>query len=290
MAFTQKRINVTFTLASGSFAGSTANTVTLTGYRVSAHVVKAGGASQGECQLRIYGMGLSLMNQLSTLGRTPVIVGKNTVSVSAGDDVNGVGVAFVGTISQAYTDLGGAPDAIFHVSAYAGLYQAVQAIPPTSIKGSADAAVIMSSLATQMSLDFENNGVSVMLANPYFPGSARTQAEAVARAANIEWIIDNGKLAIWPKSGSRGGVIPLISPETGLVGYPFPSGQGLLGLRTLFNPTISFGAKIQVQSSITLACGTWTVCHIDHDLESETPNGAWFTMLQGAPPGYLTVQ
>ena len=288
MAFTKKKISVTFTLDSGSFAGSTANTVTLDGYRVSAHITEAGWPSQDECQLRIYGMGLSLMNQLSLMGKTPVFIGRNTVSVAAGDDVNGMGLVYIGTVTAAHTDLSGAPDAIFHVVAHAGAYQAVQAIPPSSFKGSADAAVILSGLAKHMGLNFENNGVSVMLANPYFYGSARSQVDACARAANIECIISKQTLAIWPKSGSRGGVIPLISPETGLVGYPFPSGQSLLGLRTLFNPAISFGAKIQVQSSITPACGTWTVCHIDHDLESETPNGAWFTTLTATPPGYLT--
>src|ERR1700694_2303725 len=113
MSYSQKIISVTITLASGSFVGSaSSNTVTLDNYRMSASIIKAGGNSQGELQIRIYGLDLSLMNQLSLLGKTPVFIdGRNKISVSAGDSENGISVVFVGTILEAYTDLSGAPDA-----------------------------------------------------------------------------------------------------------------------------------------------------------------------------------
>jgi hypothetical protein len=292
MSYSKKIISVTITLSSGSFASSSGNnTVTLDSYRMSASITKAGGNSQGELQIRIYGLQLQLMNQLSTLGKTPVFIDAgNKISVSAGDSQSGVSLVFAGTIMQAYTDLSGAPDAIFHITAYAGLGEAMQAIPASSHQGAADVATIMSGLATQAGLIFENNGVSVKLSNPYFPGSPRAQIQSCANSANIDWIIDNGKLAIWPKGGARGGAIPLISPDTGLIGYPFPSGQGLLGLKTVFNPQISFGAQVQVQSAITPAVGIWTVCHVEHDIECQLPGGHWETTIQGTPPGYLTVQ
>lgn len=298
MTFARKRIIVRFTLtdlasdipsATQSFVESGTNTVELTDYRVSAHIVKAGGASQGEAHLRIYGLSLSLMNQLSSLGRTPVIVRKNLMDILAGDEGKEA-LIFRGSISQAYSDLGGAPDGMLLVDSYSLLFQAVQSIPPTSFKGSVDAALILQGLATQMGLPFENNGVSVMLSNPYYAGSAKTQAETVVHDADIEWNQgDMGVLAIWPKGGHRKGVPPVISPETGMVGYPYPSGGGLLGLKTLFNPNVAFGGRIEVRSSITPANGVWAIKQIVHELESEVPGGQWFTSLIGAPPGYLPV-
>jgi hypothetical protein len=297
MSFTQKRIDVTFTLApvtdaagkvtaQPTFAGSDTNSVTLTGFRTSVQITKAGGASQGEAQLRVYGMSLSLMNQLSTLGQTPVKIGKNEIAISAGDD-NGVAVVFKGTISQAYTDLGGAPEGMFQVSAFAGLFESMLTIPPSCFRGPVSAALILQGLATQMGVSaFENNGVNVMLPETSLNGSALTQVKAVVKAANIEWILDGGTLAIWPKGGFRAGAVPLISPENGMVGYPFPSGQGLLGLKTLFNPQINFGAQVDVKSSITPANGRWTVVRIEHEIEAEMPGGQWFTTILGTPPGY----
>lgn len=289
MSYVQKIISTTITLSNNTFAGTSGqNTVTLNNYRTSASITKAGGNSQGELQIRIYGLDLQLMNQLSTLGRTPIFIDSgNKISVSAGDSINGISEIFVGTIIQAQIDLSSAPDAILVMTAYTGAYEAVQAIPPTSFKGSADAANIMAGLATQAHLLFEPNGVSVILNNSYYSGSARSQMEDCAKEAHINWIIDNGTLAIWTKDGSRGGVIPLISKDTGLIGYPFPSGQGLLGLRTEFNPQISFGADIQVESIITAANGKWTVNHIEHEIESQLPGGHWMTTLQCTPPGYM---
>lgn len=298
MAFTKKRIDVSFTLfpnvdlngavtTPNYFDSTGGNTVELTGYRVSASIIKAGGiASQGQLQLRIYGMSLSLMNQLSTLGKTPIQVARNIITVSAGDD-NGVSLVFKGTIYSAVQDFSAAPEVAFDVTASSLLYQAVQTIPPTSYKGTVDAALILQGLATQMGMSFENNGVSVIWENVYFPGSALTQAKDVIAAADIEWNQgDNGVLAIWPKGGYRNLPVPLLSASTGMIGYPYPSGNGLLGVRSIFNPQINFGARVQVDSIIKPAVGLWFVTSLAHDLESEIPNGAWFTSIVATPPGY----
>lgn len=305
MAFTKKIINVSFTLAPAvdakgnitsqpTFAGGNNNKVDLTGYRVVANIVKGGGiSSQGTLTLRVYGMSLSLMNQLSTLGKTPIYVlgpQMNQISITAGDET-GTSLVFQGAISQAYTDLSGAPEAAFNISAFSLLYQAVQTIAPTSYKSPVDVATVLQSLAQQMSLKFENNGVSVILPTVYLHGSALNQCTDAIQMANIEWNQgDNGILAIWPKGGARAGNVPLISPANGtLVGYPYPSGGGLLGLKTVFNPDLVFGTKIQVETSITPAVGIWTICSLVHDIESEVFGGQWFTTLVGTPPGYLTV-
>jgi hypothetical protein len=138
-----------------------------------------------------------------------------------------------------------------------------------------------------MGLAFENSGVTGKLSNPYFPGSARSQAQACARAAGISMIIDNGKLAIWPKNGSRNGAVPLISPQTGMIGYPSYTALGIM-LKTLFNPSIGFGGKIKVQSELPAACGEWAVYSLDHDLEAMMPNGRWFSTVMAYNPKYPT--
>jgi hypothetical protein len=42
---------------------------------------------------------------------------------------------------------------------------------------------------------------------------------------------------------------------------------------------------MQITSSITPACGTWTVLKVEHDLEAETPGGKWFTTLEATTLG-----
>ena len=288
MALIKRKIDIVLTYGTGVNGEGPPQAVTLSGYRVSVNCKTAGGPGMGTAQIRVFGMTLDLMNRLSTMGILPTAYKRNAVTVIAGDEVNGMAKIFEGTIQAAWADMMTAPDVAFNITALAGLIEALLPIPPSSYPGTADAAVIMANLAEQMGLAFENNGVSVILAKPYFPGAARQQMTDVAESAKIGWIIDNGVLAIWPHGGSRGGAVPLLSPETGLIGYPAYTSTGLV-LWTQFNPSVRFGAKVQVKSELTPACGTWQVANLVHDLEAETPGGKWASQMQLAALGYLVV-
>lgn len=288
MSFSRRHIDLTFRLGQGNFGDGGFNTVKLSGLRATATISKAGGVSMTGLNLSVYGMPLDLMNQLSTLGK-PLVDGRNnTVTVEAGSDDTGMAVVFIGTIFQAWADLQNAPDGVFTVEAHTGLLDALRPLAPTSFNGAADAATILSGLAQQMGYSFENTGVSTQLSYPYFSGSGRDQAMACAEAGNFNILFDNTTLAIWPKGGARGGASVLISPDTGMVGYPTWTANGLV-LTTLFNPSIAFGGTVQVDSSITPAKGQWTVFKVDHDLQSETPNGRWFTRLEATVLGHTAL-
>jgi hypothetical protein len=192
----------------------------------------------------------SLMNQLATLGLVFNLVPKNTLTIMAGDDESGMSTVFGGTIWAAYGDYASQPNVPFHFECLAGAADAAIAVPASSFTGSTDVATIMSGLARQMGLGFENNGVSVKLSSPYLSGSAKVQAQKVADWAGIEWTIDDGKLAIWPKGGNRNTPnVPTISPSTGMISYPAFTQQGII-VKTVFNPQISFGSLIKVESSL----------------------------------------
>lgn len=287
MALIQRKIEMTFTLGEGAFGETGSNNVTLGGLRVQASIIKAGGPSMGTANLRVYGMTLSLMNQLSTLGMAPTLIRRNAVTVTAGDNQAGMGVVFQGTITNAFADMNSPPENPFVVEAHTGLIESVVPIPVSSFQGSADVATIMQGLATQMGLAFENNGVQVRLSNPYFAGSAREQAKACAEAAGIEWIIDNLRLAIWPAGGSRRGIVPLIKAPA-MRGYPAYTSKGI-ALQTLFNPSVGFGSKVIVESDLKPACGEWIVYSLRHDLDSQVPGGKWFSALEAARPGFVVV-
>jgi len=285
MAFKERLIDVTFRLGKGAFGNSGMNTIKLSGLRTSCKIVKAGGAAMSTMQLEVYGMHLDQMNELSTLGMAIKLVRVNYVTVEAGT-ADGMAVVFSGTITNAWADLESAPDAPFRVEAQAGLIEAVQPLAPTSLQKAQSVDSIMSKLAQQMGLKYENNGVNTMLPPSYLPGSPRDQAKACAEHAGCSWIIDDGILAIWPVGGSRkSNLVPLISKDTGLVRYPAYTSQGVM-LRTLFNPAIRFGMTVEVQSELGKpANGTWVVYSIDYDLESLMPKGQWFTTIGAARPG-----
>lgn len=283
MSFTRRKIEVKFQLGLGAFGEGPFDTVVVSGLRVQANILKAGGSSMGEAQLRIFGLPPALLNKLTALTSVTMMQRKNVVTVTAGDDVSGMAVVFKGTIAEGWVDLNSVPDSTLHIKSYAGLFQKIAPVPPSSWPAHADAAEIMKTLAKLMGFDFENNGVSVMLSTPYLPGTAWEQARRCAEQANIEWTIEDDVLAIWPKGGLRGSVVTtLVSPDTGMVGYPSYNGVGV-SITSLFDHTLHYGRAATVQSGIKNACGDWYISAVSHDLESETPSGQWFTHFQGNP-------
>ena len=281
MSFTQKRITVQIALANGQFNGG-GNTAEISGLRVSAQVNIPGGPTKSSLSAAIYGLPLSMMNQLSTVGTQYTEQAQNTITVMAGDAVAGMAQIYKGTLFAAYVDAQGMPEVALRVRGMTGLYEAVKSVPPTSIQGSGDVATIMQGLASQMGLQFENNGVNVKLANPYLSGPSWLQALTVAQHAGIEHIIDNGVLAIWKPGRARQGGPVMISPQTGMIGYPMFS-QPTVIVRTLFDPTIKYGGSMQIQSDLTPACGTFVIRNVDLELESLVPHGRWFATLSGVP-------
>jgi hypothetical protein len=277
---TKKHITLAFQLGQGNFGESGYNEVTISGLRCSATIQKSGSEGLNFMQLTVYGLTLSLMNQLSTLGKLRGSqVRNNVITVTAGDDESGMAVVFIGTIWEAWADLQGMPDSCLVVSASSGGLMANKPVPAISFTGTADVATIISGIATQAGFNFQNYGVTTKLSYPYFAGTALTQIERCAQAAGIHWIVDNDTVAIWPRGGSRGGAVPVVSPTTNLVGYPVYSQEGV-SLTVKYTPDIIAGGLVDVQgSSITPANGTWYVLSTTHNLESEMPGGSWFTQL-----------
>jgi hypothetical protein len=277
MTFIERQINVTFTLADGNF-GSGGNTVKVTGLRASATIERGGGIYGAAANLRIWGLPPDIWGKLITLGTAPARIKRNQVLIEAGDADSGISAVFNGDILYSWL-APQMPDAPLIVAAQDVSGQRVTPIAPTSFKGAADVATILAGIAVQAGLRFENNGVSAPLSNQYLEGSPATQIAKCAEAANINYQIADGVLAIWPKTGARGGAIPLLSKDTGLIGYPAVTQNGL-SLKSLFLRGVIVGGQVKVQSDMVQANGVWPINSITHMLDAQMPNGQWFTTME----------
>ncbi len=270
MAFTEKRLAYTFALSGGG------EPIGISGLRSTCRIVASGPPTAGGiAEIAIYGMSLSQMNSLTVMATKQLgNVQKNEISISAGD-TNGLSLIYKGNVFAAWADARAMPEVCFRVAATVQSYIDVQKIDPTSVKGSGDVAQMFQGLAKQGQFSFENNGVKTKLSNPYLSGSLGTQMRELAEHAGIQWVIDKGTLAIWPTGKSRQGGGALISPQTGMVGYPSFNEAGII-VTTLFNPSINYGQTVTIQSDITPACGQWTIVRQEYNLEAVTRHGAWF--------------
>ena len=276
----KKQLKFIVKLGTGKFGSSDNDTIIMEGFRATADVEKAGGEMMGTLKAKIYGVSQDNMNAITTLKWGPYRTIPTTVTVLAVDGEVETQV-FVGNIINAWGDYQSMPDVFLQMQAFSTLVGHLAPAPPSSYKGSINVADAIQALAKAMGYDFENNNVNVQLSNHYTANTGMEQIRELARAAGIDLYADDTTIAICPHNAPRGiPVIPLVSPESGLVGYPTFDGVGI-NFRTLFNPGIKHGATIKLETSIPRAAGQWVVTSISHQLESEKPGGAWFSQVRG---------
>lgn len=290
MTLVRRKIGVAITLDPGNFGDAgKSNTITLDAgkFRISASIVKGASPAFDWADCRIWGMTPTQMAAASRLGVPLSVTRKNAIQILAGDDDSGLGIVFQGTIQVAAQDFSDSPNVCLNIGAQGGALSAMFPVAPVSVKGTADVATLMTTIAASMTppLTLENNGVQATIADAYLPGTATQQMDALARAANIYAKIeaDTNTLAVWPKTGSRDGTPPVISAATGLVGYPTASDMGI-AFRSLYFPGVRVGALIDLQTKapgLEATNGTWRVSQLTYSLESEMPGGAWFMDIVG---------
>ena len=279
----KKRLKFIITLGTGKFGSSDNDQITLEGYRATADIDKAGGMMMGTLRARIYGVTQDDMNSITTLQWKPQETIPNTVEVYAIDG-NTETLVFAGNIVNAWGDYQTMPEVYLRLQAQSAFINQLKPVPPRSFKGSIDVASVMSQIARDLGYNFENNGVSVTLTDVYLPNTGLEQAKDLAHAANIDLYLDDKTLAITPANSPRGELIPEISAESGLMGYPTFDGIGV-NFQTLFNPSITFGGRIRLVTDIKQAKGEWIVTSIGYRLESEKPGGAWLANVRGNANG-----
>lgn len=283
----KKQLRFIITLGTGKFGSSNNDTITLQGFRATADIDKAGGMMMGTLRAKIYGVKQQDMNSVTTLQWKPGTLIPNTVEVYAIDGPAET-LVFAGNIVNAWADYQSMPDVFLHIQAQSAFFNALKAIPPRSFKGGVDVASVMAQIARDLGYTFENNGVTTRLVDVYLPNTGMEQAKDLARAAGCDLYLDDKILAITPPNVPRKVIIPLISPASGLVGYPTFDGVGV-NFQTLFNPAITFGGSIKLETDVQQAAGEWVVTSVGHRLESEKPGGAWFSNVRGNQNGLAVV-
>lgn len=279
----KKQLRFVVTLGTGKFGSSNNDQITMQGFRAIADIDKAGGMMMGTLRAKIFGVKQADMNSVTTLQWKAGLLIPNTVEVFAIDGAAET-LVFAGNIVNAWADYQSMPDVYLHIQAQSAFFNALKAIPPRSFKGRVDVASVMAQIARDLGYIFENNGVATQLTDVYLPNTGMEQAKDLARAAGCDLYLDDKILAITPPNVPRKVIIPLISPASGLVGYPTFDGVGV-NFQTLFNPAVTFGGSVKLETDVRQAAGEWVVTSVGHRLESEKPGGAWFSTIRGNQNG-----
>ena len=272
-----KTIRTTIILGEGEFSGG-GNTKIIEGLATTVQVTKAGLPEKNSAEVRIQGLKLSDMEQLTFLSFLPGEYRKNHILIEAGNKGEKLSVVFKGDITAASADFSTAPDVTMKFNALTAGWSVLIADSPTSIQGEATAESLISQFATQAGFNFINNGVTESVKNATFNGSPVQKAQQVADEVGCELIMDDETWTIQPWGKPRGDAV-LLKAESGLIGYPSFTQDGI-SCECFYNPRLQLGGQIKIESIVPRASGYWKITKLSHDLAAYT-NGRWVSKIDG---------
>ena len=283
-SFRKRRLRVEVVLGEGTFDGKH-NTRILERLETAVSIEKPGLPDKAKATVRIANMAYDDMAQLTMLAFKPLKLQKNLIRVFAGEEGRELSLAFAGEIVSSWADFSRYPTATMHMEAQAGGYAALMAKGPVAATGEVPAEKLLQQFATEMGYTFRNEGVTASVRNAVFSGSPMEKAQAVADQIGAQLLVDDNKLVLLRHDSARQGNAVLLTRETGMLGYPSFTNEGI-SLSCLYNPELELGGAVQVQSIVPGATGTWKITKLNHDLlANSVAPGPWVSSIEAIPYG-----
>lgn len=266
-----KHVNVHIDMASGV-------RYTFSEFAVNVKVNKKGAPDLPEAEVTLKGLGIDIMEQLTSLTFLKNARQNNILVIEAGYTADTVAQIFKGEITKAMANFNDSPDVSFAITATAGSFPSITPQSPVSVKGQQPASEIIEQLATEIGYNVENNGVTASISNMYVQGSPIQKIKTIANAINADLIIDDNTIVITPRGEPRKhSITPVLSAENGLIGYPTFTDDGI-DVVCFFNPEVQIGSTIKLESVVPKATGTWKVTQCSHELEvNSSQTAVWRT-------------
>lgn len=283
-SFLKRKLKILLTLQKGSFKGREGNAYEISDLAMSVRVEKTGAPDFGKASAVIYGLPLNVMEQLTTLCMHPLFVRRNYINIYAGDEYNGYNQIYAGTITKASGDFNSAPDVKFNIESQIGFFGAVTAQGANVINGTQTASAFIEQQAKKIGFTFKNEGVTGTVKNAVFEGSPIEQARQCAKQIGAELILDDETMILVSNGASRKGNAVLLNANSGLLGYPTMTQNGI-EIRAIFNPNFRFAGLIKLETIVPKCSGAWRIVKMSHTLDSNLPNGGkWETQITAYYP------
>lgn len=281
--FSVKTVRITIQLRKGEFDNG-GNTVIIEGLPVSVTVTKQGGEAKNKASVTVDNLKLETATQLTTLAFKRLETYNNVIQIDAGSQGAELSTIFIGEITSAVPVMSDSKLSL-KIEALAGYYPALIPSTPTSVQENTTVEKLMKQFADEAGYSFENKGITASVANSVFVGSPVEKAKTLARQADIDLLIDDNKFTIQPFEAPKDGQIPLLSKNTGLIGYPSFSNEGI-NCKSVFNDKLKVGSYFKLESILPHASGEWQITKVEHRLEANIPNGGtWESNVTGVLPG-----
>lgn len=267
--YSEKALKFEFTLPGGKDGEEK---ITLSNVRAMVRTDSSNAPSGLQAEIALYGLSQELLSILSSHGTTSILSSAEQygIKIYAGDFV-----LFDGNALTAYANMNAMPDNALMIYAQAGLYMKGRTQKPATGNGDIKVEELLDSICKLSGYTLKPvqlDGITER--NPYIVGDTMTQISAVCFAHALTWQVIGKEVIVWRNDGRVDDIVPLVSPENGLIGYPVYGDRGMT-FQTQFSPLLSLGRVINLQTSLPHASGSYMLYGVSCFLSSWVENGPW---------------
>lgn len=275
--YKQHSLRFEFTNQTTSFDKSGNNKISISNVKSMFKFGAYGNQAGVQAEATIYGLGLDLLSALSSKGiNTWMQMERIHTSVYA-DDTK----VFSGFIVYSCANMNAAPETALTLNMVSGFDLQAASAQPFSRPGTVKLADVLAAICEPYQYRLNPVGIDGLVAsNIYLSGSPLEQIRYACNQAGANMQIDGSQVTVWPMNAAKDDVVPLVSPEYGLIGYPVFTASGIT-FQTQYSGLLAAGRYVNLDTSLPYASGKYYLYVVENFLSSWIENGPWHSICQG---------
>lgn len=286
MAYKQRSIRLEVINTNSTFDESGNNTISISNAKVHVSLQASVGLRAGtSTTVSIAGLGLELMALLSAKAQGNYSDADHLqLKIYVPDDTGQEVELFSGFTCTAIANMNATPDPVLTITAAGNTALQHTSSPPYSHRGSTPVADILAAMCNSVGYTAKLVGLDgKVLVDPHFEGDVFQQIMQVCKVTGLQLDITPPTITVWPEGSTKDGIVPLVSPEHGMIGYPIFSNGGIM-FQTQFSSLLAIGRLVKVQTSLPHASGIYSMTSVQHELSTWDTGGVWNSMVTASKP------
>ncbi|MDM3358718.1 hypothetical protein [Citrobacter sp. Cb004] len=273
--YSKRSLRFEFVNETSSFDESGNNTISISEARATVSFQSAGNLFGTQINVSIFGLGIEMLAALSS--KAMGLFGSDTERISMKVFVGETAI-FAGYMTSSIANMNAIPNAALMITATANADLQNKPASPFSFNGATPVPDIINAICNAAGYKAYITGLDgLVVTNPHYEGSIFTQLESLCNDVNVAMSVAPPSISFWPQDSTRDDVMPLISPEYGLIGYPIFSNGGLM-FQTQFSTLLTTGRNVQIETSLPHASGVYKLTSVNHELSSWVNDGPWHSI------------
>lgn len=273
--YNQRSLRFEFVNETSSFDEKGNNTISISEVRSTVSFQSAGNLFGTQVNVSLFGLSMELLASLSS--KAMGLFGSDTERVSMKIFVGDTAI-FVGYMTSSIANMNTAPNSSLMITATANADLQNKPASPFSFNGATPVTSVITAICKAAGYSPYITGLDGIVAtNPHYEGSIFNQLEKLCDDFEIAMSVASPTITFWPQNEKKDDVMPLISPEYGLIGYPIFSNGGVM-FQTQFSTLLTTGRNVRLITSLPNASGTYKLTSVSHELSSWMPDGPWHSV------------